>query len=133
MDKKDRAQEFIELFTKSLEEVKKLKSLGELTVTSDSCFGGIVRTFGKNNILSYLAMLAASEIQITNFSEEKINEIKEQSLEKLGNEFKKYYLADESLTKEQFLDKLKSEYKNTENDSDYIISELPPKKKEDLN
>jgi hypothetical protein len=97
MDKKDRTQEFIELFMKSVEEVKKLKSLGELSVTSDSCFGGIVRSFGKANILSHLAMLAASEIQITNFSEEKINEIKEQSLEKLKGEFKKYYGTDEDL------------------------------------
>ena len=91
MDK--RAQEFIDLFIQSVEEVKKLKSLGELSVTSDSCFGGIVRTFGKANILSHLAMLAASEIQITNFSEEKINEIKE----KYMDELKKPYKTDESV------------------------------------
>ena len=73
MEKKNREEEFIQMFKQALAEVKKMESLNEITLSSDASFGGIVRQFGKGNILHFIAMLAASEIHLVDFSEEQIN------------------------------------------------------------
>ena len=64
MDKKDRYQEFLDLLDVSIKEVKGFKSIEQLNVISDSSFGGIIRLFGRADILQLLAMLVASEIEL---------------------------------------------------------------------
>jgi hypothetical protein len=92
--KKDRAEDFVKMFTEAIERYKGLKSLGEITLVSDAKFGYIVRNFGKSNVLIMLAELAAAELRFNDFLEEEINRKKEEfekSFEKEVSDFDEEY------------------------------------------